>query len=131
MLRPLLLSATLLAALPAQAETRCGWYLNNTSASIYLEDADDLWVIWEQGGVLIPTADDAYPPDFRDRVVMDYGGNIVVSDYAKHGFSCVCVEGAFGDVGSGKIKSITRFKPLPIAQCEDDPNLPKIQLSGQ
>jgi hypothetical protein len=129
--RVILLAALLTTPAFAQTETRCGWYHSNTSASIYLEDADDLWVIWEQGGVMIPTADDAYPPDFHDRTVMDYGGRIVVSDYAKHGFSCVCIEGEFGEPGSGKILVISRVTALPLAQCQNDPNLPEIQLSGQ
>jgi Protein of unknown function (DUF4087) len=128
LLRALLL---LLMAGPTAAETRCGWYHNNTSASIYFEDADGLWVIWEQGGKQVPIADDAYPDDFHDRTVMDYGGRIVVSDYAKHGFSCVCVEGVFGARSSGDILSITRVTALPLAQCQTDPDLPEVQLSGQ
>lgn len=128
MLRALFLT---LLAVPAGAETRCGWYHNNTSASIYLQDADGLWVIWEQGGIEVPTADDAYPDDFHDRTVMDYGGKIVVTKYAKHGFSCVCIDGAFGEPSSGVVLSIARVTALPFAQCEADPNLPKVLLSGQ
>lgn len=122
---------SLLLAAPAGAETRCGWYHDSTSASIYLQDADGLWVVWEQGSVPIPVADDAYPADFHDRMVMDYGGNIVVSDYAKHGFSCVCIDGAFGEPTSGVVHSITRVTAWPFAHCEADPNLPKVELSGQ
>lgn len=128
MLRVLLL---LLLASPVGAETRCGWYHANSSASIYLQDADGLWVIWEQGGEVVPTADDAYPDDFHDRTVMDYGGRMVITDHAKHGFSCVCIEGTFGEPSSGIVLSITRVNALPFAQCQADPNLPEVQLSGQ
>jgi hypothetical protein len=130
-LTAVLLTAAPLAAMPANAETRCGWYHNNTSANIYLQDADDLWVIFMQGIVSTPVAEDAYPPDFHDRIVMDYGGRIVSTQYAKHGFSCACVEGEFGEVGSGKVASIARFSAPPFAQCKDDPRLPKVELSGQ
>jgi hypothetical protein len=128
MLRAFLL---LLLAAPAGAETRCGWYHHNSATNLYLEDADGLWVIWEQGITPNPIADDAYPSGFEDRTVMDYGGNIVTTDYAKRGVSCVCAKGAFGEPGSGVVHAISRFTALPLAQCETDPNLPPVLLSGQ
>lgn len=109
----------------------CGWYHEDTSASLYLQDADGLWAIWEQGGISIPIADGAFLDGFDDRTVRDYGGNIVATDYAKHGFSCVCIDGDFGEASLGDVHSIDHVTTQPLAHCEADPNLPEVQLSGQ
>jgi hypothetical protein len=124
MLRPLLLCAALVVALPVQAETlrRCGWYHNPTPANVILEDADGQWWISKQGGPPAPGFEDAYTPAFDDRLRIDYGGQVT----DRYGYSCACAEGAF-DASRGQyenVLSITRLYEIPLARCQEDPALP-------
>jgi hypothetical protein len=116
--RTLFLTAALLAALPAQAETvrRCGWYHNPTPAKVVLKDADDFWWISQQGTPPAPGFNEAYTPAFDNR-------DRVVTNGSSYGYSCACADGDFGPAGSMKVRSISRLKAQPIAQCQNDPNL--------
>ena len=123
-LTPLTLITLLATPTLATAETRCGWYHNPTPGNVILEDADGQWWISTQGSAPVPGFDDAYTPAFDNRVRIDYAGQVT----DRYGYSCACAEGAFtGDA----VLSISRLTELPIAQCEDDPNLPDPLLSGQ
>ena len=131
MLRRFLLTAALLSALPAQAETRCGWYHHPTPGWHYLQDADGEWWFSTSaarpalGFVTVPGFEKAYDQAFDDRVRLDYRGK--VTDYS-YGFSCACAEGEFrGD----KVLSLARLREIPMARCDEDPNLPKFELYGQ
>jgi hypothetical protein len=122
MLRPVLLITAVLAALPASAETRCGWYHNPTPANVILEDADGQWWISMQGGPPAPGFDDAYTRAFDDRLRLDYAGQVT----DRYGYSCACAEGEF-DVNGGQydnVISISRLTEIPLARCEQDPALP-------
>ena len=121
MLRALFL---LLVALPANAETRCGWYHNPTPGNVFLEDANGQWWISTQGSAPAPGFEDAYTPAFDDRARIDYGGNVT----DRYGFSCACADGTFRD---GQALSISRLREIPLGRCEADPKLPKVQFYGQ
>jgi len=129
MLRPFLLAAALVSALPAQAETlrRCGWHHNPTPGNVILEDADGQWWISRQGGAPVPGFESAYSSVFDDRVRIDYGGHLI-TDGASYGFSCACAEGEYGD---GEVLSISNLTEIPMVRCESDPKLPNPVLSGQ
>ena len=129
MLRPFLLITALLAAGPAWAETRCGWYHNPGPGNVTLEDADGQWWIARQGSAPAPGFEDAYSTDFDNRVRIDYGGRIT----DRYGFSCACADGAF-DADRPEyenVLSITRLQEIALTRCEQDPALPPVQLSGQ
>jgi Protein of unknown function (DUF4087) len=122
MLRPLLLTATLLAALPAQAETRCGWYHNPGPGNVILEDADGQWWISVQGSAPSPGFEEAYTAAFDNRTRIDYSGNVT----QRYGYSCACAEGVF-DASRGQyenVLSISRLTEIPLARCVKDPALP-------
>lgn len=126
MLRPLLAAAALLSATPLQAETlrRCGWYNNPTPGNVFLKDADGFWWISKQGSRPAPGFDEAYTTDFDNR-------DRVVTNGSSYGYSCACADGVFGPIGSKEVRQITRLKALPIAQCEDDPNLSDSPYFGE
>ena len=129
MLRPLLL---LLLALPANAETRCGWFDHPSPNMVDLTDADGLWSLaWPGTGTVYyaPGYDEAYTQAFDDRVRINTRGEII-TDGPGYGYSCACVEGKF-DRNKGTALAVSRLTELPIAQCEADPKLPKVQLYGQ
>jgi Protein of unknown function (DUF4087) len=122
MLRSFLLLAAILAAVPAQSETRCGWYRNPTPANVILEDADGQWWISRQGSPPAPGFDDAYTTDFDNRLRIDYAGQVT----QRYGYSCACAEGVF-DASRGQYEnviSISRLTEIPMARCEQDPALP-------
>jgi hypothetical protein len=121
MQRPFLL---LLLAVPAQAETRCGWYHNPTPGNVFLEDADGQWWMSTQGNAPAPGFEDAYTPAFDDRLRIDYAGEIT----QRYGFSCACADGKFKN---GEALLIARLTEIPLARCEADPKLPKVQLYSQ
>ena len=120
----------LFLAAPANAERRCGWYNNPSPANVFLKDADGFWWIAKQGSPPAPGSNDAYTPAFDDRVRLDAAGKIVTNG-GSYGYSCACADGVFGPVGSGEVLSITRLDALPIAQCENDPNLPDSPYFGE
>jgi hypothetical protein len=101
----------------AQAERRCGWYINPTPANVLLEDADGLWRIGTQGGPSAPGFDDAYAGAFDDRREW-------VFTNGSYGYGCACVDGEFGAVGSEQVRRVTGFQALTLAQCLADPALP-------
>ena len=122
MLRPFLVTASLLAALPAQAETRCGWYHNPTPANVILEDADGQWWLSMQGRAPVPGFEDAYTTEFDDRLRIDYAGQVT----QRYGYSCACAEGEF-DASRGQydnVLSVSRLTEIPLSRCEQDPALP-------
>ena len=132
MLRPFLLTATLLSALPAQAETRCGWFDHPSPNMVELTDADGLWVIaWPGSGTVFypPGYSEAYTQAFDDRVRINTRGE-VITEGPGYGYSCACVEGEF-DRNKGKALSVASLTEIPLARCEADTKLPKRQLYGQ
>ncbi len=122
MLRPVLLTTVLLAALPVHAETRCGWYHNPTPANVILEDADGQWWLSMQGRAAAPGFEDAYTTEFDNRLRIDYSGH----ETQRYGYSCACADGVF-DASGGQyenVVSISRLTELPLSRCEQDPALP-------
>jgi hypothetical protein len=129
MLRPILLSVAVLAALPAGAETRCGWYHNPTPGNVMLEDADGQWWLSRQGGAPVPGFDAAYTARFDNRLRLDYAGAVT----QRYGFSCACAEGRF-DANRPPyetVLSISSLREIPLDRCEGDPKLPPVQLYGE
>ncbi|NJM82228.1 MAG: DUF4087 domain-containing protein [Tabrizicola sp.] len=120
MLRPFLLAATLLAALPAQAETlrRCGWFHNPTPANLQLRDADGRWWVQMQGSPAAPGFEPAY--ERANGGAQEW----VRENVGDYGYGCACIDGEFGPVGSTDVLSVKRFTPLPLATCRQDPALP-------
>ena len=127
MFRPLLITVAVLA-FPAQAETRCGWFDHPSPNTVELIDADGLWTLASPGAGTVyyaPGYDEAYTQAFDDRLRLDYTGKPTAHSY---GFSCACVEGEFrGD----EVLSVARLREIPMARCDQDPNLPKFELYGQ
>jgi hypothetical protein len=119
--RPLLFVAALLAAQPAQAETlrRCGWFVNPTPGNFVLQDADGNWWIQMQGSPPAPGFEGAL-----DRA-QPFGTEWVNENTGGYGYGCACLDGIFGAPGSSEVLSLTRMKPLPLAQCRNDPALPQ------
>jgi hypothetical protein len=120
MLCPFLLSAALLASVPAQAETvrRCGWFANPTPANFVLRDADGNWWLQMQGSPAAPGFDAA-----MDKAG-SFGAEWVNENTADYGYGCACVDGTFGRPGTSDVLSIKRIKVLSLAQCRADPALP-------
>lgn len=123
-LRPLILAAAIFST-PLQAETlRCGWYNNPAPGTIYLKDADGFWWIALQNHPPAPGFEAANTPAFEKRRKK----RTSASAFA---FSCACVAGTFGPVGSMEVRSITRLEALDIARCEDDPRLSDSPFFGE
>jgi hypothetical protein len=124
MLRLALMTTALLAALPAAAETRCGWYHNPGPGNVILEDADGQWWLSFQGRPPVPGFDEAYTTAFDDRLRLDYQGQPT----QRYGSSCACAEGVF-DASRAEydtVLSITSLREIPLARCEEDPKLPPL-----
>lgn len=115
-MKPVLLAlfAAAALALPARAETRCGWVVNPTPANWWLTDAEAEWVISLQGGEEAEGMDNL--PDFT-------AGEWVVTNGASHGYGCACM-GVTTDRTKGRITRITSVRQLKLAKCEADPALP-------
>jgi Protein of unknown function (DUF4087) len=129
MLRLALMTTALLAALPAAAETRCGWYHNPSPANVILEDADGQWWLAMQGSPPVPGFDDAYTPEFDNRLRLDYQGQPT----DRYGSSCACAEGRF-DATRGQydnVLSISSLREIPLERCEADPKLPPLLVGDQ
>jgi Protein of unknown function (DUF4087) len=128
MLRSFLLAAAVLAALPVQAETRCGWYHNPGPGNVILEDADGQWWISRQGSAPVLGFEDAYTLAFDNRLRLDVQGKPT----QRYGSSCVCAEGIFDPSRPDyeTVLSIEILREIPLARCEADPNLPPL-LPGQ
>ncbi|RYI17264.1 MAG: DUF4087 domain-containing protein [Acetobacteraceae bacterium] len=128
---PLIVIVAVVAALPAHAETRCGWDHHPTPGWHYLQDADGEWWFSESatppaiGHVSVPGFDLAYDPAFDGRRRLDYSGKVTDGSY---GFSCACAEGDFRD---DTVLSLARLWEIPMARCGADPKLPKPQLYEQ
>ncbi|MGL4239296.1 DUF4087 domain-containing protein [Tabrizicola sp.] len=116
-LKTLTLIASLATPTFATAETRCGWYDNPTPGNVFFDDADGSWTISTQGGPEALGFGDAYTTNFDDR-------ERVVTNAGSYGYSCACVHGKFGPVGSGEVLKVTRLEGLPLSQCVNDPKLP-------
>ena len=128
MQRTLFLTVAVLAAVPAAAETRCGWYHNPGPGNVILEDADGQWWLSRQGSAPAPGFEDAYTTTFDNRLRIDYGGQVT----QRYGFSCACAEGRF-DAARGQydnVLSISSLREIPMARCEGDPNLPPLDLDN-
>jgi hypothetical protein len=129
MQRTLFLTLAVLAAVPAAAETRCGWYHNPGPGNVILEDAHGQWWISRQGSAPAPGFEDAYTPAFDNRLRLDYAGQVT----QRYGSSCVCAEGQF-DAARGRydnVLRITTLREIPLARCEGDPNLPPLAFGDQ
>jgi len=118
------MTALIAAPTLAKTETRCGWYNNPTPGNVFLKDADGFWWISQQGTPPAPGFDDAYTPAFDDR-------DRVVTNGSSYGYSCACANGDFGPVGSMQVRLIAQLKALPLAQCENDSNLPDSPYFGE
>lgn len=124
MQRTVFLTLALWIAMPAAAETRCGWYHNPTPGNVFLEDADGQWWFSSQGSAPVAGFEDAYTPAFDNRLRIDYAGQVT----QRYGYSCACAEGTFA---AGGALSISDLREIPMARCEADPSLPAIQLYSQ
>ena len=102
-----------LLALPAAAETRCGWLDNPTPANWFLTDRDGAWALGLQGVDLRNNWFDLEAPDFAEWA--DAGG--------RAGYGCACFEGSV-DPESGNATWIASLRPLPLSRCHNDPALP-------
>jgi hypothetical protein len=124
MQRALFLALAALAALPAAAETRCGWYHNPGPGNVILEDADGQWWLSRQGSAPSPGFEEAYTPAFDNRLRLDPAGQVT----QRYGSSCACAEGRFD--GSrpqdDAVLAITSLTEIPLARCQADPNLPPL-----
>ena len=114
--------------LPAQAETRCGWYHHPTPGWHYLQDADGEWWFSTSaappalGFVTVPGFEEAYDQAFDDRVRLDYRGK--VTDYS-YGFSCAATR-CFPWPGCGKSpwRAATKTRTFPSSSFTARTNSP-------
>jgi hypothetical protein len=122
MQRTVFLTLALWIAVPAAAETRCGWYHNPTPGNVFLEDADGQWWFSSQGSAPVAGFEDAYTPAFDNRLRIDYAGQVT----QRYGYSCACAEGTFdGSRPQDNVLSIRSLTEIPLARCEQDPALPR------
>ncbi len=118
-MKPLLLALLAAAAfaLPAAAETRCGWVVNPTPANWWLTDSEGEWILSTQGGAEADGME--LLPDFTT-------GDWVVTNGSSYGYGCACM-GVTTNRAEGRITKITSVRQLKLAKCEADPALPAIQ----
>ena len=118
-MKPLLLDLLAAAAfaLPAAAETRCGWVVNPTPANWWLTDSEGEWILSTQGGVEADGME--LLPDFTT-------GDWVVTNGSSYGYGCACM-GVTTNRAEGRITKITSVRQLKLAKCEADPALPAVQ----
>lgn len=79
-MRLILAAALALLALPAMAETRCGWFSNPTPGNAWLTDRDGEWIVGTQGGA---QADGDWP-SFADSQWVATNGS--------YGYGCACMD---------------------------------------
>jgi len=109
---PALALTLLLAALPAAAETRCGWIDNPTPGNWWLTDAAGEWTLAEQGG---------YQAGGMDRIP-DLSTGEWVATNGPHGYGCACMDAETD--GADRIVAIFAVRQLKLADCAADPALP-------
>ena len=107
-------AATAALALPALAETRCGWMANPTPGNWWLTDRDATWTLSTQG--IEPTN------GWLDLPPWDHGDEWV-SINGSYGYGCACFEGTV-DWGTEAVTRVTSVRPLPLSRCYNDPALP-------
>ncbi len=107
-------TASLAAALPAGAETRCGWIDNPTPANWWLTDADGEWVIGVQGGFQAAGTD----------LIPDLTAGEWVATNGSYGYGCICLD-ATTAAATRTIVEITGARQLPLSDCSADPKLAK------
>ena len=118
LLLPALLTASLSSAPAAQAqrgsEQRCGWLSNPTPGNYWLEDRQGQWVMSSQGGYRAPGMDKM--PDMTTRGWVRTNGN--------YGYGCGCMQ-VRTDRRSGRVTQLYSARPVPLAQCRRDRQLPR------
>jgi hypothetical protein len=101
------------AALPAAAETRCGWIVNPTPGNWWLTDADGDWILMTQGSEGVPGMD--LIPDLTAN-----GEWVEVN--GSYGYGCGCME--MDTDGLETVFEILSIRQLPLSRCKNDPALP-------
>ena len=94
------------------AEQRCGWYINPTPASLWLQDKEAIWWITSQGQYQGPDAigADDKAPRMDGKAYVDKGNG--------HGHGCACLTVDTDDME--KIIRVYSGKTLPLAKCRAD-----------
>ena len=109
----ILMAAGLFATPALAAETRCGWLQNPTPSNWWLDDADGMWILMEQG-------DQEGPPG------MDRIPDISAGDYVRtngyHGFACTCMS-VDADYSAMRITEIYSVRQLKLSKCYNDRSL--------
>lgn len=94
-------------------QQRCGWLVNPTPANFWLVDRHGEWIMAAQGGYQAPGMDDL--PD------MNAGGWVRTN--GNYGYGCACMR-VTTDNRLRRITRIVSARPVPLAQCRRDRNLP-------
>jgi Protein of unknown function (DUF4087) len=102
----------LTSALPALAETRCGWIVNPTPGNWWLSDADEDWIMMVQGG-------DGGAPGMELIPDLTLGDWVPVN--GSYGYGCACME--VETDGVDRILKITGVTQLALQKCIADPAL--------
>ncbi len=98
-------------------ERRCGWLNNPTPANWFLVDRAAAWDIGIQGGFQARGIEKINLQNERDYVRTN--GN--------YGYGCACMDvTTTRSGGTWRITSIRSFRQLPLKQCLEDPDLPKL-----
>lgn len=106
----------------AEAEERCGWYMNPTPGNLLLIDRDGQWWITSQMQANGPDAigADDIAPNFDEKEYVQTQPN-------GDGYGCACLTVEV-DVAQKQITRVTAGRILPLSQCKADKALPPPQM---
>ena len=100
-------AATSTARVPAQVETRCGWFSNPTPANASLHDREGEWIISVQGGY---QAEGDWP---------EFGPKQWVKTNVHYGYGCACMRVRV-DRESSRVLEIESARARPLSACRRD-----------
>jgi hypothetical protein len=91
----------------AQADVRCGWWVNPSPGNVWLNDAHGSWTLGVQGGY--QAKGNLYP-------TFSHGQFIPTSPTGDYGYGCACITGTF-DPASKHVVTVTATKAQIPGQC--------------
>ncbi|WNK40773.1 DUF4087 domain-containing protein [Pantoea agglomerans] len=94
------------------SELRCGWLQNPSPGNKWIIDKDGIWDISSQGGFFSDGIDNL--KDFTDKEYVKTNGG--------YGYGCACIK-VDVDYIKKRITKIYSERVLPLARCQNDPNL--------
>lgn len=99
------------------AENRCGWLVNPTPGNWWLTDKDASWTLMTQGEEARDEVMENLPP-FDETQYVAANGN--------YGYGCACLS-VDADKSAGRIVRVYSGKTIPLARCENDKSLKRVE----